>query len=399
MIMHDSIGMKSCIRHRWSVALAAGAMSLAATIGYAQEATVDSWALVATDAQKTEAAAAGAADGGKAGAAVAVPTGKKIGVMLLSGQSASSQRILAAARTIAQMLGYEVIDCDPNFDAQKVGQCATSLVAQKADVIFSVSQNPGPMGSALADAKDLGITWIGTVDAVTPSPIIIPYGAPGPITAKVKDTWLFAEMAKRKGDGAKLQVMALTAPTVGVASLEQEQTLLADAQASDAVEVVVKHDLDLANIVQDTLSTTTQTLQQYPDLAGTWTVCDFCVPLIAQAVNAAGVPAEKRPVIAGNYTTAQTIADLRKGAIDGVVDLPWETAVWVGMDQVLQKWARDKEIMPSFDVFSTAYGMKFMEPYMVTKENVGASGPAPVFGPDFESYFRAKWKAEFGVGG
>ncbi len=399
MSMRKNAGTNGSVRRGWGVALAASVMSLAATASYAQETAVDSWALVATDAQKAEAAAAGAADSAKAGGAVALPTGKKIGVMLLSGQSASSQRILAAAKTIGQMLGYEVIDCDPNFDAQKVGQCATSLVAQKADVIFSVSQNPGPMGSALADAKDLGITWIGTVDAVTPSPAIIPYGAPGPISAKVKDAWLFAEMAKRKGEGAKLQVMALTAPTVGVASLEQEQTLLADAEASSVAEVVVKHDLDLANIVQDTLSTTTQTLQQYPDLAGTWTVCDFCVPLIAQAVNAAGVPAEKRPVIAGNYTTAQTIADLRKGAIDGVVDLPWETAVWVGMDQALQKWARDKEIAPSFDVFSTGYSIKFMEPYMVTKENVGASGPAPVFGPDFESYFRAKWKAEFGLGG
>jgi hypothetical protein len=53
---------------------------------------------------------------------------------------------------------------------------------------------------------------------------------------------------------------------------------------------------------------------------------------------------------------------------------------------------------PDFGVFAS-YGQGFMEPYMVTKENVGESGAAPIFGPDIESFFKAKWKAEFGVGG
>ena len=357
----------------------------------------EGFALRATAEESAAAAAAGTEAGGKLGSAE-LPGGKKIGVMLLSGQSASSQRVVAAAEEIAALLGYEVITCDPNFDSQKVAQCATSLVAQKPDIVFSVSQNPGPMGSSLGDAAEQGIVWVGTVDAVQPAEGLTAYGAPGKVTATAINTWLFAEMAQRKGADAELQVMALTAPTVGIASLEQQNTLIADAAAAGNVEIVVQHDLDLPNIVQDTLSTTTQTLQQYPDLAGTWTVCDFCVPLIAQAVAAAGVADDKRPVIAGNYTTAQTIADLRAGNVDGVVDLPWETQVWVGMDQALQKWARGTAVAPGFDVFAS-YGQGFMEPYMITKENVGDSGAAPIFGPDYESYFKAKWKAEFGVGG
>jgi hypothetical protein len=39
-----------------------------------------------------------------------------------------------------------------------------------------------------------------------------------------------------------------------------------------------------------------------------------------------------------------------------------------------------------------------MEPYVITRENALTSGPAPIYGPDYESYFRAKWKKEFGVG-
>ncbi len=372
-------------------------MVLAAGLTAAAQDAGEVFELKVTPEQTAAATAAGTEAGTKLGTAE-LPAGKKIGVMLLSAQSASSQRIVAATEEIAALLGYEVITCDPNFDSQKIAQCATSLVAQKPDIVFSVSQNPGPMGSALGDAAEQGIIWVGTVDAVQPATGLTPYGAPGSVTATVMDKWLFAEMAKRKGEGAELQVLALTAPTVGVASLEQQNTLAADAEAAGNVKIVVQHDLDLANIVQDTLSTTTQTLQQYPELAGTWTVCDFCVPLIAQAVAAANVPADKRPVIAGDYTTAQTIADLRAGNVDGVVDLPWETQVWVGVDQALQKWARGTDVIPGFDVFA-GYGQGFMEPYMVTKENVGASGSAPIFGPDYESYFKAKWKAEFGVGG
>lgn len=383
-------------RMRFGSGVLSGAILLAS--GLAAVAQDDAgFALRATAEESAAAAAAGTEAGTRLGAAE-LPAGKKVGVMLLSAQSASSQRIVSAAEEIAALLGYEVITCDPNFDAQKVAQCATSLVAQKPDIIFSVSQNPGPMGSSLGDAAEQGIFWVGTVDAVQPAPGLTAYGAPGKVTATAINSWLFAEMAKRKGEGAELQVMALTAPTVGIASLEQQNTLIADAEAAGNVRIVVQHDLDLPNIVQDTLSTTSQTLQQYPELAGTWTVCDFCVPLIAQAVAAAGVPADKRPVIAGNYTTAQTISDLRAGNVDGVVDLPWETQVWVGMDQALQAWARGSEAAPGFEVFAS-YDQGFMEPYMITKENVGDSGAAPIFGPDYESYFKAKWKAEFGVGG
>lgn len=383
------IHSRSCAAKALVLTLGVAALPAAAL---AQGDVVDRWEIVATEAESAEAAAAGESD---AASPAEAPTDRTIGVMLLSGQSASSLRVVDAAKKVGALFGFEVIECDPNFDSQKVAQCATSLVAQNADVIFSASQNPGPMGSALADAGARGITWFGTVDEVTPSPDMIGYGAPGSLTAGVISEWLLAEMAERFDP--PLQVMALTAPTVGIASLAQEETMLADVEADPDAEMVVKHDLDLAQIVQDTLSTTQQTLQQYPGLTGTWTVCDFCVPLIAQAVETAGVAAEDRPVVSGNYATPQTISGLREGSIDGIVDLPWEAAVWVAMDQMLSKWARGTEVANSFDVFSEGYSLTFMEPYMVTAENVGESGPAPIFGPDFESYFRAKWKAEYGV--
>jgi hypothetical protein len=102
-------------------------------------------------------------------------------------------------------------------------------------------------------------------------------------------------------------------------------------------------------------------------------------------------------VVGGNYTTAQSVDLMRKGKVDGVVDIAFESSIYVVFDQLLEKWARGRAIDTNADVFSKAYSLKFMEPYMVTKENVGASGPIPIFGADYVDYFSAKWSAEFGV--
>ena len=356
------------------------------------------WEYRLTDAQRAEAAAAGTADGAAQGDPHALPTDKKIGVILLSGQSASSKRILRPIENLAEILGYEVAVCDPNFDAQKVTQCATSLVAQNVDAVFSISTSPGPMGSALQDGQDRGIPFFNTVSGVQPSPLLIDYGSPGIATAQLSAAWLFEEAKRRKGDGVPLKFTLLTAPTVGYANLVEEQEVIKAAEATENVEIAIKHDLDLANIVQDTINISRQSVQQHPDLAGIWTVCDLCIPLISQAIDTEGLTGEDRPIIAGDYTSGQGVALVREGKVDAIMDLPLEASVWVGFDQLLGYWSREKPIERSFDVMSEGYGLTFMEPYLVTRENVG-DGPIPVIGPDHESYFLAKWKEEYGLGG
>ena len=395
MRAHQSRTSSSVIRNR----LAATAVALAALIvpaaSFAQEA--GSWDLVKTEADAAAATAAGVADAARDGGKVEAPKGKKIGLLLLSGQSPANQRVVSAAEEISALFGFEVIVCDPNFDPQKVAQCATSLVAQQPDAIMSTSQSALALGSSLNDAAEAGIPWFSLVAGVDPHPALIPYGITGREVGAVYDAWLFDEIAKRKGADAARKVMAMGAPALGLALLAQQEQLVADAKAAN-VDVVVLHDLDLPNIVQDTLAVAKQTVTQHPDLGGTWTVCDFCVPLIAQAFDTEGLTGDARPVVGGNYTMPQTADLLRTGKVDGVVDVPFEASVHVAFDQLLQKWARDKAINADPAVFATGYGLKFMEPYMVTKDNIG-DGPIPIFGADYEDYFHAKWKEEFGVGG
>ena len=136
-------------------------------------------------------------------------------------------------------------------------------------------------------------------------------------------------------------------------------------------------------------------LEQNPDLGATWTICDFCVPLMAQTVNAKQ-GGDRKTVVGGMYSNPESIADIRKGEVDGIADYAWALPVWVGMDQALNKWVNDKDPVQGSAVYGT-YPLPFMKPYMITKANALASGPAPIYGPDYETFFKAKWAKEYGV--
>jgi ABC-type sugar transport system substrate-binding protein len=326
------------------------------------------------------------------GPLVSAPSGRTIGIIQLSGTSAQSIGVVAAARQIASMFGYSVKVCDPNFDPQKVPQCATSILAQNPDVIFSVSTNTGAMGSGFQQAVAKGIPWFSVVSGVVPAKGVYDYGTVGIELTKLVDSYLFRRMRQVSTD-RPLKLFAIGAPTVGRASLVEGQQLGRDVKAAGDVELI-NHDLDLSNAVQDTLTTSQQVLQQNPSLAGMWTLCDFCLPLMAQQVrNAQG--ANRKTVVAGLYANPQAVAGIRAGTIDAVSDHPWQSSVWVAMDQVLQKWARNRAVASGPTVYKK-YALPFMAPYLLTKANIKTTGAViPVFGPDYQTYFTTKWRKEF----
>ncbi|MBS1880325.1 MAG: substrate-binding domain-containing protein [Actinobacteria bacterium] len=333
--------------------------------------------------------------GEAAGKEESPPTGKTIGVIQLSGESSTSVLVADAAKHIGDMFGYTVNVCDPQLEEQKFAECATSILAQSPSVIFSVSSNPALFGSAVKEAEGQGIPWFNVGSASAKSTEINNYGIDGFALAKTLDEYMFEAMREKHGSsGEKMKVFAITAPTVGISSRNSEIELKRNAEEAGDVELII-HNLDLANAPQDTLTSSRQTLERNPELAGMWTLCDFCLPLMAQTVST--YPEAKDVVVAGEYSNPQAVADIRKGTVSAIADYAWALPVWVGMDQVLGNWAHKEKITQGFGVFKT-YPLPFMEPYLLTKENVGKSGPVPIFGPDFEAFFEEKWGKEFGVG-
>jgi ABC-type sugar transport system substrate-binding protein len=354
-----------------------------------RSAAVGGYIYAGSAAQTKAARAAGLRD---AKSAASVPKGRTIGVIQLSGTSSQSIGVLATARQIAKLFGWKVAVCDPNFDPQKVAQCATSIVAQNPAVVFSVSTNTGAMGSGFTDAVKRGIPWISVVSGVVPANGLRDYGRDGFALTKIIDTYLFKAM-RAKSNERPLKLFAIGAPTVGIASANEGKQLARDVDAAGDIQLI-NHDLDLSNAVQDTLNTSRQALQQNPNLAGMWTLCDFCLPLMAQVVEQAQ-GSNRKTVVAGLYANPQAISGVREGTIDAVSDYAWQSSVWVGMDQVLQNLTRKTPIASTTSVYKK-YKLPFMIPYVIEKKNVGNFGAViPVYGPDYQTYFTTKWKKEF----
>jgi ABC-type sugar transport system substrate-binding protein len=324
---------------------------------------------------------------------VSPPSDKSIGVIQLSGESATSIQVAEAAEAIGDMFGWSVNVCDPELQESKFAECGTSILAQNPSMIISVSTNPAAFGSAVKDAEGKGIPWFNVGSASTPSPEVNNYGIDGFELAKVLDDYMFEAMREKSGGSGKLKMFAITAPTVGVSSLNSETELKKNASEAGDVELEI-HNLDLANAPQDTLTSSRQTLERNPELAGMWTLCDFCLPLMAQSVQSYGGGNEV--IVGGEFSNPQSIADIRKGTVTVVSDYAWALPVWVAVDQALNEWAHNEKIVQGEKVFK-AYPLPFMEPYLLTKENVGSSGAAPIFGPDYEAFFKAKWAKEYGV--
>ena len=209
-------------------------------------------------AQTKAAAAAGAK---AAGSKVAAPTAKTIAVIELSATSSESVGVVAAVNQIAKLFDYKVITCDPNFDPQKVIQCATSMVAQHPSVIFSVSTNTGAMGSGFSQAVAAGIPWFDVVSAAVPAKGLYNYGTDGFKLTKILDDYMFKQM-KAANAGKTPKLFGIDAPTVGIASANESKQVKNDAKAA-GIDLTL-HNLDLSNAVQDAIKSSQQALQQRP---------------------------------------------------------------------------------------------------------------------------------------
>ncbi|MFB2582390.1 sugar ABC transporter substrate-binding protein [Herbiconiux sp. P15] len=355
--------------------------------------TVEDYVYAGTEADTATAEEAGLAAAEELGTAD-LPGDKTIGLILLSGQSPSSIRIQRATEEIADSLGWTVNVCDPNFDNQKLQQCATSLLAQNPSMIISASQNPTLLTSQIAEAKNRDIPWFGVLSGGAGADGFYDYGIDGYDLAKQIDSWMLERLATE--DAARnTDILAFVAPTVGVANYNQQVQLGEDVDADGNATIAVSHDIDLTDVSQDILSTTSQTLEQNPELGAVWTVCDFCIPLISQSVTQAQGD-DRHTLIVGSFSTPQSITGLRDGTVDAIAEYAWETQIWVAVDQALESWARGTDIAAGPEVYES-YNTTLLEPYTLTAENVGTSGPSPILGPDVATYFSTKWNEEFGI--
>lgn len=335
---------------------------------------------------ETKAAAAAAVD--PAPPKLTKPAGKVIAFIPFNGQSTSSQRVQQGVADAVHALGYKLITCDPGSNAQQVPVCANSMVAQHPNLILSYFLEPAALGSALQSAASANIPWVDIGSPVSPDKNLIQYALPVKLSQDAIDKWIVANLKPSSGT---MEVYGIAATATGTTGVQEKDMFDTAVKSAPQLKWVGDHDLDLSNLQQDTVSAVNQALTQYPHLGAIWTVCDLCVPIIAQTVKAAG----RNVIVTGNFSTPQTVELIRSGQVAAVVDNPWEAWGWIALDRALTAWATNKPFASSGA--GADYPLRFGEPYILTKENAGSGNePSPVYGPDFATYFKTKWKAEFG---
>jgi ABC-type sugar transport system substrate-binding protein len=386
-----------------AVAAAAGAALFAGGCGSGSSAPAGAASAKATAAtsvapsRTASATAAALADAKKDGPRVAAPKNKTIAFMWLSKSTEASQRQYADLREAAGIFGFTVIDCDPDFDPAKTAQCATSLVARNPSLIIASAAPTAAAAAGMAAAKARGIPWIGVGASEAPSPLFTAQYVPNEqLETKLLDSWLFGLVKQRIGTSTGV-IGAFQAPAVGPGVIARDVQRRTDLAAFGNLSQKT-HDIDLSNPVQDTADTTRTLVQQNSHLVALWNTCDLCVAPMAQALDTLGLHGNTRPLTAGFYTTRQSREMIKSGEVTGAVEVNFGAMTWVALDQALEHWARGTAFAPDSSVFDNGYGITLMQPWIVTQANVGDPAVVRNQAEDYVTYFKTKWRAEFGVG-
>ena len=101
-------------------------------------------------------------------------------------------------------------------------------------------------------------------------------------------------------------------------------------------------------------------------------------------------------MVATFHADLGTLELMKQGTVDVVVDVPYDASPWIGVDQLLEHFARDtafeKAPQPSYPGVGDVFDYE-----VVTSDNLPPDGEYRAPKVDFVTFFQTKWKTEFGA--
>ncbi len=320
---------------------------------------------------------------------------EKIGILQITASAESALDAQLAIQAAAKAIGWTTVVCDAEGDPVKTATCGLSLLAEKVNAIISISNQPSEFVTALQQAKAKGIPVINVAGDVGPNPAIV--GSYAPNNAE-QGSILAAYVMKRLSGLPEIKDIAVeTFPsTWGTARTD---AITAAVKQDPAVKIAATSSTDPTNVQQGTAQTVTNQLTQNPSLKAIWFSYDVAADAGAQAAaqKFPGKSFPDRPLVTTFGTDSGTLALLRSGEIDAVVENATEVDSWVAIDQLAEFFARHRTITPgpTDGDFPEYDGFQIASYRIFTKANVPPSGPVPPIA-DYVAFFTTKWQAEFG---
>jgi ribose transport system substrate-binding protein len=345
-----------------------------------------------TGSRQQQAEAAGKKAAAAAGGQVSLPA-KKAGILQILGSIESAQR---AQNTITQALktvGWSTTVCDAQGDPKKMAACGDSLLDRNVDVMFVIGVEPSLIKAQLKKAKNKNVPVVEYSGQVSPDPLWAGTYYPDESEA---GRVLADSLVKKMGSVSGTADIALADYPAIWASARTDQLKSAVKNSGGKVKITATSVTDATNLVQGTQKTVTDQLTQNPNLKGYWFAFDSAGQAGGPAI-AAKFPGKKfpdRPWVVTFHADLGTQDLMRKDAIDEVLDVPYDAAGWVAVDQAAEYFARKKPFdtnpRPSYG------GFEIYDYALVTKDNLPPKGQYRTPKNDFVTFFKTKWQDEFG---
>jgi ribose transport system substrate-binding protein len=344
-----------------------------------------------TGARHDEAVKQGQAAAKAAGGKAQLPPGKKIGFLQIVGGIESADRVANATKAALQSVGYSMVLCDGQGDPAKWVTCGNSLIDQGVQGIVTTGVDPQSVAGPLKKAKEKGIPWISVAGETAPG-YNGTYGPDDRETGRVLSDYLIKRINDQAGGKADIAVHDFPIPSIHVRTEELKKKL----QGTD-IKIAAETTSDAANLIEGTRKTVNDQITKDPNLKAFWFAFDTAGQAGGQAV-AARFPGKEfpdRPLTLTFHADPASQALLRSGQLDAVADVAYDVGSWVGVDQMLEYFARKKNFdqspRPEYPGVGNLYTIK-----MIDKNNLPPENQYVAQDTDVVSFFKSKWASEFG---
>jgi ribose transport system substrate-binding protein len=348
-----------------------------------------------TGARQDAAVKAGQAAANEAGGKAQLPAGKKIGFLQIVGGIESADRVANSTKAALQSVGYSMVLCDGQGDPAKWVTCGNSLLDQGVDGIITTGVDPQSVAGPLKKAKEKNIPWISVAGETAPG-YNGTYGPDDRETGRVLSDYLIKRINDEAGGKADIAIHDFPIPSIHVRTEEFKKKL---KQYPD-IKIAAETTSDAANLIEGTRKTVNDQITKDPNLKAFWFAFDTAGQAGGQAV-AARFPGKEfpdRPLTVTFHADPASQALLRNGQLDAVADVAYDIGSWVGVDQMLESFARKKDFdqspRPEYPGVGNLYTIK-----MIDKDNLPPEGQYVAPDTDVVSFFKSKWQSEFGSQG
>lgn len=324
-----------------------------------------------------------------------------LGYLQVLGASESAIRLENDTKQIADMFGWDWVDCDAEGVPEQMQTCADSLIDQGVDAIVSNGASVEVIGEQLARARDQEIPYVNTGGPQSDyEPFAAHYNPDDVAMAE-----LLAEWVVDNSEPGEVLVSSVGFTAWGA----EREDALEETIAGTGFEIVDIVDVDFADVVGTAADATNNWLSQFPDAAAIWLSFDLAAlgagPIIAEL----GEEPPDRPLVVTFYANCITQDQVRAGGVDAVVEENLEWSTWVAMDQLAGFFANgtplSDERRPTYET-EDGEEIQFSAPFVVTADDLPDScepgeGPYPAppddAAADFEGYFTERWQAQYGI--